>query len=227
MKSHKILGILLALLTITSLPSHIRASCDHRERNHEKKCSGHSSQSPALACIDSKKVKRSMKRLFDAFVAVDEGFNTKGGLTAEEILALGYFGPLTSTIALGPFTPDVCGHTDHTNQPGAFQAIGAMESAQVQIIFEGGLLHDPNFPYDNLSEAPKIFHEFPFVTACLGNDLVNVTAVADVRYPGFDGPLVARITSLAQYRLQTNKHGKVIIPQIVWIDFFISYFDCQ
>lgn len=198
----------------------------NRNRNHVSKKPPREKSSPATKCFTKKKTEESMQLLFDAFLAVDDGFNTVGGLNAEQIIQLGYFGPLTSTIALGPFTPDVCGHTDHTNQPGAFQAIGEVESAFVQIAFEGGLLEDPNFPYKKLSKAPKLFHQFPIVTACLGNDLVNVTAIADVRYPGVDGPLVARVTSLAQYRLRTDEHGNTIIPQIVWIQFFISYFDC-
>lgn len=172
-------------------------------------------------------IDESMQALYGAFQVVDEGFNNAGGLTPDQIVALGYFGEGTSTTALGPFTPDICGHTDHTNQPGAFQAIGALQSAFLQVQFEGGLLSDPNFPYANLSQAPKLFHAVPYVTAVINNELVNVIATADVRYPGVDGPSVALISSLAQYRLRCDCEGNALVPEIVWINFYINYFDCD
>lgn len=101
-----------------------------------------------------------------------------------------------------------------------------MESAQLQVAFEGGLLEDPNFPYDDFADAPKIFHSRPVLTSVLNSEEVTVFAQADIRYPGVNGPVVGVIRSSAQYHLRTDECGDAEIPVIVWIDFTISYFDC-
>lgn len=77
---------------------------------------------PEKQVRESKLEKKSMDLLFYAFLVVDEAFNTRRGLTAKEIVTLGYFGDKSTVIAIGPPARDVCGHTDHTNQPGVFQS---------------------------------------------------------------------------------------------------------
>lgn len=214
----KQLMICTALCASFSFSSQLNAA-----NNHEKHCDSDHSHSSSAKCS----IKKSMNLLYQAFQKVDAGFNNEGGLTVDEIVDLQYFGPLSSTVAYGPFTPDVCGHTNHTNQPGAIQAIGAIQSANLQVFFEGGLLNDPNFPYDTLANAPKLFHNFPIVNAVINDELVNVIATADVRYPGVNGPSVALISSYATYRLRCDRHGHTSIPEIVTISFYITYFDCS
>jgi len=178
-------------------------------------------------------LERAMELLFETFQIVDDAFNTRGGLTPEEIAELGYFGDLTTVLAMGPF-PDC--HDGHTNVAGVFQAFGTMESSITQFIFEGGLLMDPNFPYNDhvtYTDAPKLFHSFPIVTSYLGNNQFTVTATALVHYSGPDipateeSPVVARIGSIAQYSFQCDPAtGEIIVPMIVWINFTIVYLDC-
>ena len=178
---------------------------------------------------------RAMELLFDAFLIVDNGFNIRGGLTAPEIAALGYFGENSTVLAHGPF-PDC--HTDptHSNVAGTFQAFGIAESSNIQLAFEGGLLNDPLFPYSdtvNFTDAPKLYHTFPVVTSYLGNNQFTVTATAIVRYSGLgipaneNSPIVARVGSIAQYTYRCDNQGNTLIPEIVWIHFTIAYFDCN
>lgn len=176
---------------------------------------------------------KALELLFQAFLLVDNGFNTKGGLTVAEVAELGYFGDLTTVLAMGPF-PDC--HDDHTNVAGVFQAFGTLESSFLQVSFEGGLLNDPNFPYNDhvtYIDAPKLYHTFPLATSYLGNNQFTVTATAIVRYSGQgipaneQSPVVARVGSIAQYTYRCDPEtGKTIIPQIVWINFTIAYTDC-
>ncbi len=205
MKSIKQIALAVALVSLVYSPIAVASEKGKHKTKH---------------CIEE-----SMQKLFEVFQAVDIGFNTKGGLTVPEIVALGIYDEFSTAVAHGPFTPDVCGHLGHTNQPGSFQAFGATECAELQVAFEGALLQDPYFPFCDLSCAPKLFHTFPIVTAVINDELVNVSASAIVHYPGENGPVVAVIRSIAQYRLNCHK-GKVKVPVIVWIHFNISYDDC-
>lgn len=182
----------------------------------------------------------SMNILYGAFLAVDAGFNDPSrfsmsnpppsyglGLTPTEIAALGYFKNLTTVLAFGPFA------SNHTNQPGAFQAFGIEESSVLQVQFEGGLFADGNylwFPDPNF--APRLYHTFPEVSAYLGHNRVTVNAQAVVTWgtsPGdnanftMGGQRVALVGSLAQYELRKDANGNAIMPQMDWIQFTIRY----
>jgi len=177
---------------------------------------------------------KAMELLNDAFIVVDDGFNTKGGLTVPEISVIGYFGPTSTVLAHGPF-PDCHSNPTHSNVAGTFQAFGITECAYLQQVFEGGILSDSLFPYSdntNYTDAPKLYHTFPAVTSYLGNNQFTVTATAIVHYSG-DGipanqnsPVIARVGSVAQYNYRCDEHGNTLIPEIVWIHFTIAYFDC-
>jgi hypothetical protein len=186
----------------------------------------------------------TMTALYGAFQAVDNGFNEVSatpGLTAPEIIALGYFQPTSTVLAYGPFSPCSPGlHTNHTNAPGGTQAIGQMDCANLQIAFEGAILNDPNFPWDTVLQQdkhPTLYHTPPVVTNTLSPSTVHVLATALITYapngvpptgtsspwvPG-SGNLVGTIRSSANYIIDPNFPNAV--PVIDWIEFTITYSD--
>ena len=198
--------------------------------NSDKRCDFSACCLDCESCIPSK-IQDGVDLLFRQFRKVDDGFNdpNKLGLTPEEVGALRYFGPQSNTIAHGPFTPDQCGHSNHTNQPGTFHAIGVEESSFLQVNFEGGLLNDPRFPFKDPKDAPKLYHKPPTITGYLGNGLFNLTAIAEVCFdPNGEGNCnrVALVSSNAVYKYRCDSNGKTDVPVVVWIDFFIRYEDC-
>jgi len=191
-----------------------------------------------------KRLSKAMEKLFETFVAVDDGFNdptrVPGGLTQQEIIDLGYFGEKTTVLAMGPFArPPNDPRPPHSNQPGVFQSFGPEESAQLQLQFEGGILEDPNYPYPDTPEGqlvrPHLWHAKPTITSYLGNNQFTVNAVAFITYnpddpngnasPENGGKVVGRVGSIAQYQYKCDKHGCATVPEIVWINFTIAYFD--
>lgn len=195
---------------------------------------------------------RSTQLLFEGFLKVDAGFNDPSrfdvgnpppgyglGLTVPEIAPIGFYGDTSTAIAYGPFMlhqssvfPNLL-HDNHSNQPGAFQSFGVIETSFLQSVFEGSLFNDTHFPwFPNPNLAPRLYHVFPEVTSYLGFDRFTVNAIALVNWgPNIGnnfnntGIKVAQVASLAQYKINRDTNGDVLIPSLDWIHFTLRYED--
>lgn len=208
--------------------------------------------SKVVETIPHDDLRRSMQLLFEGFLVVDGGFNDPSrfnvnnappgyglGLTIQEINEIGFYTNLSTALAHGPFEqhPDSeypqFFHTEHSNKPGVFQSVGESESSFLQMAFEGGLFNDTLFPwFPEPLLAPRLYHAYPRVSAYLGFDRMNVLATGAINWgPNIGdnlnntGALVAQVASIAQYKMNRDASGNILIPTIDWIHFTIRYED--